>query len=300
MRSILITGGSGFIGANFCRHAIQLGWQITVLTRNTQAAAEQLPAGITMIESLDEIDARQPIDAVLNLAGQPLAEGRWTQARKQLFYSSRIGTTDQLYEFFAARQQKPEVIISGSAIGYYGTGNGDDLPIDESAGTVDNFSHQLCSSWEKSAGQFENLDVRIVCLRTGIVLGDKGALAKMLPAFKLALGGPMGEGKQWMPWIHIADMVALIRHCIEVTTLSGPVNATAPNPVTNREFAKQLGTALGRPAVFTMPAMVVKILFGQMGEELLLQGQRVIPRKLQDSDYKFQYAQLDRALADLL
>ena len=110
----------------------------------------------------------------------------------------------------------------------------------------------------------------------------------------------MGEGKQWMPWIHIADMVALIRHCIEVTTLSGPVNATAPNPVTNREFAKQLGTALGRPAVFTMPAMVVKILFGQMGEELLLQGQRVIPRKLQDSDYKFQYAQLDRALADLL
>ncbi len=300
MTHILITGGSGFIGRHFCQQACQLGWQITVLSRNAKAAAKRLPEAVTIIESLENIPPQQQIDAVLNLAGQPLADGRWTQARKQVFYSSRIGTTEQLYHFFCARQQKPEVLISGSAIGFYGAGNADNQPVDESANSRNNFSHQLCSSWEQSAAKFEQLGTRVVCLRTGIVLGEEGALAKMLPAFKLALGGPMGDGKQWMPWIHIADMVALILHCIDSPNLSGAVNATAPNPVTNREFSVLLGQALSRPAIFTMPAPIVKLLFGEMGEELLLQGQKVVPRKLQDSGYKFQYAQLQHALAELV
>jgi len=300
MKTILITGGTGFIGRHLSTEASARGWQVVVLTRDTVAAAHRLPAEVRLIESLDRLGDDQTVDAVVNLAGEPLAAGRWTEARKQKFISSRVATTEALYQFFAAREQQPEVLVSGSAIGYYGAGNAQDKPVDESAAAVDNFSHQLCKSWEKSAAPFESLGIRLVRLRTGIVLGEEGALAKMLPPFKLGLGGPVGDGRQWMPWIHISDMVALILHSVDKAELSGPVNATAPNPVRNRDFTRALGAALHRPAIFPMPGPVVKLLFGQMGEELLLQGQRVIPRKVQDSGFNFQYPLLEGALADLL
>ncbi|MDG1165500.1 MAG: TIGR01777 family oxidoreductase [Porticoccaceae bacterium] len=300
MKTVLITGGSGFIGRHLSIQATELGWRVIVLTRDTTAAALRLPQTAKLIDTLDVLTDDLVINAVVNLAGEPLAAGRWTEARKQKFAISRIGATEALHRFFAARAQKPEVLVSGSAIGFYGAGNGKDRPIDEAGIPVDNFSHQLCKNWEQAAAQFELLGVRVIYLRTGIVLGEEGALAKMLPPFKLALGGAIGDGQQWMSWIHIDDMAALILHCVNNTALTGPVNATAPNPLRNALFSRLLGAAVHRPAIFPMPAFMVKILFGQMGEELLLQGQRVIPRKIQDSGFNFQYPLLEKALADLL
>ena len=308
MATILMTGGTGFIGRHLCQRLVAENWQVIVLTRNSQAGARQLSGNIRdkvrLIESLDQLEPELVINGLINLAGEPLAKGRWTAARKQMFYTSRIGTTEQLYRFFTNRAQLPEVVISGSAIGFYGGGTGDsnghNKPVDESSPVVDNFSHQLCSSWEQSAAAFEALGARLVYLRTGIVLGHGGALEKMLLPFKLGLGGPIGDGQQWMPWIHIEDMVALIMYSLNREDISGPVNATAPNPVTNAEFATTLGGVLHRPALLPMPALMVKILFGQMGEELLLQGQQVIPRKVQDSGFNFQYPLLPQALSNLL
>ena len=297
MSSILITGGSGFIGHHFCRQAQQLGHQLCVLTRNPEAAAARLPISVRLIQGLEELEADYVPEVILNLAGEPLAAGRWTQRRKQRFYDSRINLTDRLYEFFAERNHKPSVMISGSAIGYYGPG---DVPVDEHSSAVDGFSHQLCKTWEQSAKRFAALGSRVCYLRTGIVLGEEGALARMLPPFKMALGGPVGNGKQGMSWIHIEDMVGAILHCINSPQISGPVNVTAPNPVSNAQFSASLGAALKRPAVLPMPGFIVKLLFGEMGEELLLQGQYVLPNKLLANDYLFQYRDLEKALQQIV
>jgi hypothetical protein len=243
------------------------------------------------------LEADYAPEVIVNLAGEPLAAGRWTQRRKQRFYDSRINLTGRLYDFCVARGHKPAVVISGSAIGYYGPG---DQPLDEHSTAVDGFSHQLCKTWEQSAKRFETLGTRVCYLRTGIVLGEEGALARMLPPFKLALGGPIGSGKQGMSWIHINDMVGAILHCINNPQIGGPVNATAPHPVSNAEFSTCLGVALNRPARLPMPALMVKLLFGEMGEELLLQGQYVLPNKLLANDFQFQYPDLEQALQQIV
>lgn len=297
MNSILVTGGSGFIGRHFCEVATQLGMQLCVLTRNSQAAASRLPNSVQLISRLSELSADYTPDIILNLAGEPLADGRWTHRRKQKFYDSRINTTDSLYDFFANRKAAPKLVISGSAIGYYGPG---EQAVDETAEAVDGFSHQLCRTWENSGRRFESLGCRVCYLRTGIVMGEEGALARMLPAFKLGLGGPIGTGKQWMSWIHIDDMVAIILHCINNQEIQGAVNATAPNPVTNTDFSATLAAALNRPDYLTMPAIMIKILFGQMGEELLLQGQKVVPAKILGAGFEFKYANLKAALENIL
>ena len=297
MASILVTGGSGFIGRHFCSAADQLGMHLTVLTRNPSAARKRVPDSVKLISRLSQLEADYRPDILVNLAGEPLADGRWTHRRKQKFYDSRINTTDSLFEFFSRAGQAPELVISGSAIGYYGPG---ESAVDETAAAVDGFSHQLCRTWENSARRFESLGSRICYLRTGIVLGEEGALSRMLPAFKLGLGGPIGSGLQWMSWIHIDDMVEIIFHCINNSEVEGAVNATAPNPVTNREFSATLAELLKRPGFLTMPAFMIKILFGEMGEELLLQGQKVVPAKALNSGFKFHYSNLKSALADIL
>jgi uncharacterized protein (TIGR01777 family) len=297
MSSILITGGSGFIGRHFCNQAQKLGLQLCILTRNPEAAALRLPASVRLIQRLSELEADYAPEVIVNLAGEPLAAGRWTQRRKQRFYDSRINLTDRLYDFCVAREHRPAVVISGSAIGYYGPG---DQPVDENSIAVDGFSHQLCKTWEQSAQRFDTLGSRVCCLRTGIVLGEEGALARMLPPFKLALGGPIGSGKQGMSWIHIDDMVAAILHCINNPQMVGPINATAPYPVANAEFSATLGVTLDRPARLPMPGFMVKLLFGEMGEELLLQGQYVLPNKLLANGFRFQYPNLDQALQQIV
>lgn len=302
MRTILVTGGSGFIGRNLCERLASTveqhsAHQLIVLSRNPAKAAKVLPQSVQVISGLSQLN--QPIDILINLAGEPIADRRWSDKRKATITESRIQTTQALYEFFKAADNPPSIIISGSAIGYYGGGLADNQPVTEEGAVEPNFSSQLCADWENTAQQFEQLGARVCYLRTGIVLGEQGALSKLLPAFKLGLGGPIATGQQWMPWVHIEDMVEIIIYAIQ-NDITGPINCTAPQPVTNREFAKTLGKVLKRPAIAPMPAAIVKLLFGQMGDELMIQGQSVIPQKLQQQGFQFKYSDLHSALNQLL
>ncbi|MFA5633345.1 MAG: TIGR01777 family oxidoreductase [Porticoccaceae bacterium] len=296
---VLVTGGTGFIGRNLCPRLLARGCQVTVLTRDAGRAATVLPTGIRFIEHIPQLGDGPFVNAVVNLAGEPLAGRRWTDGRKRRFEESRTGLTKTLFSYFAeSRERAPRVLISGSAIGFYGPQ--DDNLLTESASQTPSFSSRLCTGWENAACMFEILYTRVVRLRTGVVLGDGGALAAMLPAFRAGAGGAMASGKQWMSWIHVEDMVRIIEFCLYQEALHGPVNATAPVPVTNREFASQLARTLGRPAILRMPAPVLRLLFGEMAEELLIAGQRVVPAALLKAGYHFAYPELEPALRQIL
>ncbi len=278
--NILITGGTGFIGRALCQSLVVEQHQLVVLSRYPETVPE--PAiGIAALAQLEQNKTLpQAFDVVINLAGEPIANKRWSDAQKQRIISSRIDTTETLIHYFKQVEHKPKVFISGSAIGYYGVSDHAtssmqlsydvfNLANENSTGD-DSFSSQLCQQWEASALQAQDLGIRTCLLRTGIVLGkDGGALSKMLPPFKLGLGGRIGNGKQWMPWIHRDDLIGIIKHCIHNDTVQGAINGTAPNPVTSQVFSQTLGAVLKRPAIFPMPAIVVKLLMGQMGKELL-------------------------------
>ena len=293
MKTILVTGGSGFIGRNLCERLTGSAEKIIVLSRNPVNSAKVLPQSVEMISDLTQLN--EPVGILINLAGEPIADKRWSEKRKATITQSRIQTTQALYQYFKQADMPPSIVISGSAVGYYGGGIANNQSVTEEGAVEPNFSSKLCADWENTAQQFEQLGARVCLLRTGIVLGEQGALSKLLPAFKLGLGGPIASGKQWMPWIHIDDMVEIIAYAIQ-NDLSGPINCTAPNPVTNREFAKTLGKLLKRPAIAPMPETIVKLLFGQMGDELMIQGQSVIPQKLQQQGFNFKYTSLHSAL----
>ena len=310
----LITGGSGFIGTALIKQLLQDNHEVTVLTRNEvktarhfdremQAIRNNAKHAISTVKTVNALDAISPdqsFDVIINLAGQGIADKRWTDEVKQQLIDSRINTTQQLFEFIQEVSVKPDVFISGSALGYYGLRDSDN-DIDENGETDQSFSSMLCQQWEAEAKKIEALGIRTCYLRTGIVLGKNGgALKKMLPPFKMALGGPMGNGKQWMSWIHLDDIVGMIRFAIDNESINGAINGTAPTPVINSTFSKTLGKVLKRPALFPMPAFVVKCLFGEMGEELLLAGQKVIPAKLSAAGYRFKYAQLEQALKNIV
>jgi uncharacterized protein (TIGR01777 family) len=302
MKTILVTGGSGFIGRNLCMRLASTveersDYQLIVLSRNPEKAAKVLPQSVQTISDLMQLN--QPIEILINLAGEPIADRRWSDKRKATISQSRIQTTQKLYEYFKQADKSPSIVISGSAIGYYGGGIANHQPVTEEGAVEPNFSSQLCADWESAAQQFEQLGARVCLLRTGIVLGQQGALSKLLPAFKLGLGGPIASGQQWMPWVHVEDMVEIIIYAMQ-NDITGPINCTAPKPVTSREFAKTLGKVLKRPAIVPMPAAIVKLLFGQMGDELMIQGQSVIPQKLQQQGFRFNYSDLHSALEQIL
>ncbi len=294
--NLLITGGTGFVGSALCSRLLEEQHKIVVLSRNP----EKIKPPIKAVVNLDQLSNDDIFDVVINLAGEPIANKRWNDQQKKRIFGSRIETTEALIEYFKKSKHKPKLLINGSAIGYYGTAKTNDN-IDEKSGCDDSFSSQLCQKWEAAALEAESLGIRTCLIRTGIVLGKNGgALSKMLPPFKMGLGGRIGYGKQWMSWIHLDDLVGIILYCINNDDLKGAVNGTSPNPVINEVFTKTLGTALKRPTIFPMPEIVIKLLMGQMGEELLLSGKRVLPRKALDAGYIFKYKTLEDALINVV
>lgn len=293
--NILVTGGTGFIGTALLPALIAAGHTVTVLTRSARKA--KLPPGVVAIERLGALTVAP--DAVINLAGESLGASRWTARTKAAFVESRIGMTTRLIEAFKEWPTPPKALINGSAIGWYGP-RGDET-LTESSPPGEGFAAELCAKWEAVATSAETLGVRVACLRIGIVLGlPGGALGQMLPPFKLGLGGPLGSGQQWMSWVHRDDLVALMLRLVEDDRLSGAFNGTAPEPVRNTDFSRALGQALHRPAVLPMPGFALRILVGEMADELLLQGQKVMPARALGAGFSFQYPSLNAALARVL
>jgi len=294
---ILLTGGTGLIGRQLCRHWLSEGHSLTVWSREPEKVAKICGPKVRGISRLEDI-GEEAVDAIINLAGAPIADRPWTTKRKALLWSSRITLTEHLLAWLETREQKPDVLISGSAVGWYGDGGERELT-EESAPVIDDFASQLCIAWEETAQRAEALGIRVVLVRTGLVLSaDGGFLSRLLLPFKMALGGPIGNGRQWMPWIHIHDQIALIDFLLHQKNASGPYNACAPKPVRNSEFAKTLGAVLHRPAFMPMPALALKVCLGELSL-LLLGGQKAMPVRLLEAGFTFRFTDLRAALDDL-
>ncbi|WP_426234370.1 TIGR01777 family oxidoreductase [Pseudomonas sp. TWP3-2] len=294
---ILLTGGTGLIGRQLCRYWLEQGHRLTVWSRRPEKVAKICGTQVRGIARLQDL-GEEPLDAIVNLAGAPIADRPWTHRRKALLWSSRITLTESLIAWLETREQKPPLLISGSAIGWYGDGGERELT-EESPPVIDDFASQLCIAWEETAQRAEALGMRVVLVRTGLVLSAEGGfLSRLLLPFKLALGGPLGNGRQWMPWIHIDDQIALIDFLLHRDQASGPYNACAPTPVRNREFAKTLGSVLHRPAFMPMPALALKVGLGEMSL-LLLGGQKALPARLLEAGFRFRFTELRAALDDL-
>lgn len=293
---ILITGGTGLIGRHLIARLLKTDTQITVVTRSLDRAAQRLGSTVTLLPELSVLSHLDDFDAVINLAGEPIADKRWTASQKEHLCQSRWHITEQLVALFRASQCPPGIFISGSAIGYYGS-QGPDI-ITETTPPHDEFTHRLCRQWEDIAMQAQTAMTRVCLLRTGVVLArDGGALSKMCLPFRLGLGGHLGNGHQYMSWIHIEDMVNGIIWLLD-NPLSGPYNLVSPHPVPNAEFTQALGKALNRPARLPAPAFMVKILMGE-SSVLVLGGQRALPERLEASGFQFRWQGIEAALQDI-
>lgn len=290
---VLLTGGTGFIGQAVCQALLARGDRVTVLTRDPARA--RLPDAVALVDDLARVAV--PPQAVINLAGENLGARRWTAARKQRFIDSRAGTTRRLVQWMRALPTKPQVLLSGSAVGYYGA-RGEEALTEESAAAGE-YQSRLCQAWEVEARAAEALGVRVCRLRIGVVLAPGGgALAPMRLPFLLGLGGHLGHGHQWMSWIHRADLVAMMLWLLDQRRLAGAFNAVSPQPVRNRKFARALGQALGRPVFLRVPAPVLRLLVGEMAH-LLLTGQKARPARAQAEGFTFRFPDLAAALADI-
>jgi uncharacterized protein (TIGR01777 family) len=301
---LIIAGGTGFIGARLCNQLDRQGHSLTILTRSVSAADSPNKTTIlcqpgspgTWERNLEE--AMDGADGVINLAGEPIAGKRWSEAQKKKLRKSRIDTTRALATAIGKAKKKPALLLNASAVGYYGP-RGDEV-ITEESGPGGDFLAGLCSDWENEAKRAESYGVRVIRLRTGIVLGKGGgALAKMVPPFKLFIGGPLGSGKQWMPWIHLEDEIGMIQFLMENSNAHGAVNACAPNPVTMKEFCRTLGSVLNRPCWAPVPAFALRLLLGEMAE-MLLTGQRAVPAAAERLGYRFRHPELREALENIL
>jgi hypothetical protein len=298
---VAVTGASGFLGSALVERLTADGHSVVPLVRPGSRTHAGPPAivwdpqgGATDRAAL--ADAR--IDAVVHLAGENIARGRWTRERKAKIRESRVDGTRHLAELLAELQPRPETLVCASAIGYYGD-RGDEL-LDEQTAPGKGFLPEVCRAWEAAADPARAAGIRVVHLRFGIVLHPAGgALAQMLPPFKLGLGGRLGSGRQFMSWVSRDDVIGVIRHALGNAALTGPVNTVAPGAVTNLEFTHTLARVLGRPAFLPVPAAAIRLLFGEMGEALLLESTRVLPARLRAVGYNFAHPELERGLREL-
>jgi uncharacterized protein (TIGR01777 family) len=296
---LLVVGGSGFIGAALVQALVAEGHQVTVISRAPAQAMRRLSTPVTLASCLDEVPDTAQFDAVINLAGETLNQ-RWSPAARARILHSRVDTTRAVVGLLRRLQNRPAVLLNASAIGIYGTHPervfAETSRIDDDA--IGAFPQEVCRAWEAAARAAEPLGVRVCCLRFGIVLEKEGgALAEMLFPFDFGLGGPVGSGRQGFAWIHRADAIGLIAHCLNTPALQGPINLVAPQCVPQRDFAAALGRAMRRPARLLLPAVAVRALFGDMGRVLLLHGQKVAPEQALHSGYAFRYPDIDSALA---
>jgi uncharacterized protein len=299
MARVLVSGASGPIGKALLPTLRANGAHITRLVRNsaqpTYSDEQTIP---WHPEQPLSADALSGFDAVIHLAGESIV-GRWTEPKKSKIRDSRVIGTRNLAQSLAQAKHRPQIFLCSSAIGYYG--NRGDEPLTEESAPGSGFLAEVCQKWEAATHPAAEAGIRTVAIRTGVVLSrEGGALAKMLPAFKMGVGGKIGDGRQWMSWIDVQDLVGAIHHILKSDLLYGPVNMVAPRPVTNAEFTQTLASVLSRPAVFPMPAFAVKLLFGEMGETVLLGSQRVEPTQLVSSGYPFRFRDLRASLQNTL
>ena len=302
---IAITGATGLVGSRLVAKLNQEGHQILVLTRNPSKAQKVFPASAysqleivqyTPQESGEWQKSISGCDGVVNLAGEPIAE-RWSPQQKQAIMSSRQIGTRKLIEAIATAEQKPQVLVSGSAIGYYGTS--ETAAFVENSPAGNDFLAQVCQNWEAEAQKVTESEVRLVILRVGIVLANGGALGKMIGPFKMFAGGPIGSGKQWFSWIHRDDLVNLIIQAINQIDMSGVYNATSPHPVRMNKLCQTLGEVMNRPSWLPVPDFVLEVLLGD-GAIVVLEGQQVLPQKTQSTGFNYQYADLKPALVEII
>ena len=291
--NILITGGTGFIGSTITKFFLQQNNYITILSRGRSKVLKP----VRVIESINQINTNEKINIIINLAGSSINK-KWNKTYKEILISSRVEVTKSLITLIKALKEKPDLLISASAIGYYGTQNNKYL--DETSSYIDDFTHELCNLWELEAQKAQELGVRTCITRLGVVLGKNGgALEKILPLFKLGLGGNIGSGKQFFSWIHLDDVIGIFNFLISNKEQKGIYNLTSPSPTTNSQFTKALSRTLKRPDFFTVPSFLIKMVFGEMGDKLLLNGSAVYPKKLLDNGYEFKFKTIESALKNI-
>jgi uncharacterized protein (TIGR01777 family) len=298
---VAITGATGFVGSRLVQKLQKQGHQPLILTRNREAALKAFPTmevvTYTPTESGSWQDAIAGCDALVHLAGEPIAQNRWTPKQKEEILNSRKLSTQKIVEAISKANPKPTVLVNASAIGYYGTS--ETATFDETSPSGNDFLAEVCQAWEAEAQKVKEAGVRLVILRLGIVLGDGGALAKMIPPFQLFAGGPIGTGRQWFSWIHRDDLVNLILEALTRSDLEGVLNATAPNPVRMSELCQTLGETLNRPSWLPVPGFALEALLGE-GSKLVLEGQQVLPKRTTSYGFKYQYLTVKEALAEIL
>jgi len=326
---VFVNGGTGFIGRALCSAFLKLSCNRDSVGHTKQPGSEgdtlgneslhvadperqhayqlyvqtRMPShhrhrAITFVSSYEDLPDDVIPDVIVNLAGAPIAEKRWSEGRKKTLLDSRIRLTESLFRAIKAKNHHPSVLINASAIGYYGFTT--QQACLESGALGEGFAAELCSQWETAAKLFSELGTRVCVFRIGVVLGPGGgALGKLLPVFRMALGGPIATGEQWFSWVHICDLVHLMIEAVHNSEYHGAINATAPNPVPQAIFAQALGKALKRPAKLHTPGFILKLIYGQMAEELLIGGQKVVPAKASNLGFEFEYDNIDAALADI-
>ncbi|KQL52356.1 multidrug MFS transporter [Heyndrickxia shackletonii] len=297
---IVISGGSGFLGKRLQMYLINNGHQVTILTRSLDG--HQKLEGVKMVEWMNKGNHPEAelkgVDAIIHLASESISGSRWTKAKKERILSSRLNTTKEIYRIIANLEKKPQVLINASAVGYYGMSETETYT-EYSRSDANDFLASVVKEWEREAGKVKELNVRTVFTRFGVILGDGGALPLMVLPYKLGVGGTMGNGKQWISWVHVDDAVQMIAYAITHPNINGPMNITAPNPVRMKEFGQTISKVLSRPHWLPVPSVAMKLGLGEMSD-MILKGQRVLPELARKHGYTFQYSNLNDALENIL